>query len=118
MKPRLMEKGMGVAVMARSPLKLVPHVTNSQDYHKYHNLGRLAMYHAEIAGQEVVMANVYGCTGGHTDIEAAQGTDDIIAVVLEQVGKKIKKVPVLIVGDLNAEVDDLPLLSDLVKEHR
>ena len=64
------------------------------------------------------MANVYGYTGGHTDIEAAQGTDDTIAVVLEQIGKKIKRVPIMIVGDLNADVEDLLLLYDLVKEHR
>ena len=58
--------------MARSPLKLVPHITNNQDYHKFHGVGRLAIYVAEIAGQEVIIANVYGYTGGHTDLEAAQ----------------------------------------------
>ena len=104
--------------MARSPIKLVPHITANQEYHRYHNLGRLAIYVTEVAGQEVLIANVYGYTGGHTDLEAAQGTDDIIAVIIDEIAKKVRKIPILIVGDLNADVDDLPLLHDLIVEHR
>ena len=111
-------KGAGVAAMARSPLKLVPHITANQDYRKFHGIGRLAIYVAEIAGQEVMIANVYGYTGGHTDLEAAQGTDEIIAVVIEETEKKVKRIPIMIVGDLNADIDDLPLLRDLISEHR
>ena len=79
--------------MVRSALKVVPHITTNPDYHKYHGLGRLAIYLSEVAGQEVVIANVYGYTGGHTDIEAAQATDDIIAVVLEGI-EEINQPPV------------------------
>ena len=102
--------------MARSPIKLVPHVTADPDYQRLHGLGRLAIYLLEIGGQEVWIANVYGHTGGHTDTEAAQATDEIIQVAVEQIGKKINKCPVLILGDLNADLADLPVLC-LVDPH-
>ena len=54
--------------MARSPLKLIPHVSTSVDYHKLHGAGRLAIYLTEIASQEAVIVNIYGHTGGHTDL--------------------------------------------------
>eukprot|EP00973_Karenia_brevis_P061011 8483536-Karenia_brevis.AAC.1 len=61
----------------------------------------------------LVVANVYGWTNGHCDSDAAARTDDLIQAILEEFDA-LPPGPKVLLGDLNADVGDLPTLQGQV----
>eukprot|EP00973_Karenia_brevis_P038453 5303805-Karenia_brevis.AAC.1 len=63
----------------------------------------------------LVVANVYGWTNGHTDAQARTRTDSMISMILNEFSQ-LPEGPRLIVGDFNADVENLPTLDAVVEE--
>ena len=58
-------------------------------------------------------AVLYGATGGHTSQEAAQKTDIAMACLVDELAE-VADQPTCILGDLNADPDDIPTAWDLI----
>ena len=108
-------KGSGVACMVKMPIIAVPWRATSQAFKELHNIGRCGIYECEVGGDKIVLVNVYGATGGHQDTDAAQKTDYIMAAVQEEMEMKdMKGARIYLCGDINADVEDIPVMHDLV----
>ena len=83
-------------------------------YKALHSIGRCAIYGKEIDGDASWYAVLHGTTCGSAVLEAAQKTDIAIASLVEEL-RAVRKDQVCIIGDLNAEVEDIPMALDLVE---
>ena len=63
----------------------------------------------------IMLANVYGETGGHGSGDAAMITDDIISIIVDEM-ELHPCFPSMIVGDLNAETEDIPTITPLLED--
>ena len=61
------------------------------------------------------LANVYGQTGGHHDEEASMITDHIIGSIMEELETQ-PGIPTIIIGDLNAEPQDIPIVAEMLEQ--
>ena len=68
-----------------------------------------------VNGTAVTVYNVYGVANGHQDKHAAAATDGLIRAVREEILQQ-GDVFVALVGDFNAEPEDLPALQHLTQE--
>eukprot|EP00973_Karenia_brevis_P020846 2864220-Karenia_brevis.AAC.1 len=59
----------------------------------------------------LIVVNLYAWTNGHTCSEAALRTNDLVDVVLTEL-KTHPEGPRIILGDLNADPDDVPILQE------
>lgn len=108
-------KGSGVGCLIREPLQAVPVRYNTKRARIAYEQGRLAMYWVQNGGRRAIFATVYGKTGGHEDHEAAQVTDDLLEICVEEFTTH-PGIPKCITGDLNAEPEDLPMFMHLTEE--
>ena len=63
----------------------------------------------------LVIANVYGWTGGHQNKQARLRTDDLLGTILHEFDQLPQR-PKLIVGDMNADTCDLPAIADALAD--
>ena len=61
-----------------------------------------------------MVGNFYGQTGGHENEDAAKKTDDILEVLVAEMGGH-GSIPKCVVGDLNAEPEDIPMARYLIE---
>ena len=109
------KKGTGVGGLARDPLKLIPWPLTCNKYAKAYMLGRCAIYTVELGSTCLTCINIYGWTGGHTNLEAAQATDDLLDICLQTVCDR-QSGPIVIQGDINADTADIPTANNLITE--
>ena len=57
---------------------------------------------------------MYGSTGGNASTDAAQKTDIMVAALVCEL-EEVAKDQVCIIGDLNADLEDIPMALDLVE---
>ena len=69
----------------------------------------------EVAGRQLRLANFDGETGGNKSEEAAMKTDHIIGALKDELDTQ-PKIPTFMMGDLNAEPQDIPAVQDLLEE--
>ena len=73
------------------------------------------MFHElQMQGITVKVINSYCPTGGHSNAEAAQQTDDPLAAVVAEIAMH-NEMPTCISGDLNADPTDIPTICTLLK---
>ena len=109
------KKGTGVGAIARDPLKLIPWATQNAKYNAAYKLGRCAIYTLELGCTFLTCINVYGWTGGHDNLAAAQATDDLVDICIQEIGDRHHG-PVCLQGDINADTADIPSISNLLDE--
>ena len=81
-----------------------------------HENGRVQLIGICLPGGIVlVVANIYGWTGGHQNKHARLRTDSMIAIILQQFDH-LPSGPKLLVGDFNCEPQDLPSLHTLLHD--
>ena len=107
-------KGSGVGVMARTPLTVIEWKPRSATYKALYSIGRCAIYGIEVQGEAMWFAVIYGATGGHCSQEAAQKTDIAMACLIDELADVVGD-PMGIIGDVNAEIEDIPTAWDLVE---
>ena len=107
-------KGTGVGVMAREPITVIEWQYRTSACKARHDIGRVAIYGVEIEGTPQWYGVVCGSTGGNTSTDAAQKTDIIIAALICEL-EEVAKDQVCIIGDLNADLEDIPMALDLVE---
>ena len=108
-------RGTGVGCAVRIPLQAVPVKMNTKRARIAYEQGRMAIYWLQNRGKAVIVATVYGKTGGHDDLEAAQYTDDLLDACHCEFATQ-PAVPKCIVGDINAEAEDIPTLMHLIED--
>ena len=97
-----------VAVTGLRPYKL-PNPT--EDMRGAEATGRCVIYCIDLAGATLVIAVIYGWTGGTKGSPEAARTDDIIAIVRTQF-QLLEPGPKLIAADLNGNTNAFPTLPD------
>ena len=69
----------------------------------------------EVDGKLLRIVNFYGVTCGHNSEEAVMQTDHLIGVIRDEL-EEHPNIPTLIVGDLNAEPEDVPIVQEMLQE--
>ncbi len=105
----------GVGAACREPHMLVMLEPRSENFKAAQKMGRLAAFALEFEEASVVFFVIYGWTGGHTDNAAAQRTDSLFEAIEEE-ASLLPQGPKCILGDVNADVDDLPTLEAMVDQ--
>ena len=103
----------GVGFLARSPLHGIPIRGVTKQYEDAVNVGRLGIYGMDLQATTLLVAVLYGWTGSIKGSAAAEKTDDLCKIMLEEL-RQHPRGPILIMGDLNAEIEDLPVMRDLL----
>eukprot|EP00973_Karenia_brevis_P064562 8970211-Karenia_brevis.AAC.1 len=76
------------------------------------NNGRVQLIGVVLPGDVVlVVVNIYGWTNGHTCTQASQRTDDMFDVIFQEL-RSLPDGPKIILGDLNADPVDIPILNE------
>eukprot|EP00973_Karenia_brevis_P000004 723-Karenia_brevis.AAC.1 len=74
--------------------------------------GRVQMIGVCLPGDIVLnVVNLYAWTNGHICTDAAMRTNDLVEIVLAEL-KTHPEGPLIILGDLNADPDDIPVLQE------
>lgn len=58
---------------------------------------------------------IYGITGGHNSEEAAMQTDHLLGAIMDEL-EEHPMMATLIIGDLNAEPEDIPIMRQILEE--
>ena len=77
--------------------------------------GRCMISNFDIDGTNLVVAILYGWTGGQKGNEAAARTDDLLTIV-QQEFEAMDPGPKMIMGDINATTDALPTILQMMAE--
>ena len=107
----------GVGVIMRATHPICPKIHNAH-LATLSMQGRVHLYGLDIGrGVIVHVYQVYGVTNGTNDKQAASITNSIIRHVLKDMEMQAN-LPVLITGDLNAELSKLEDVQDALDDHR
>eukprot|EP00973_Karenia_brevis_P031491 4345501-Karenia_brevis.AAC.1 len=74
-------------------------------------MGRANITAIPIPGTIIMCINVYGWTNGHHSEQASRRTDDMMSTVIYELETQ-PSCPKMILGDLNADTNDLPALEN------
>ena len=105
----------GVGAIALSNDTCLPLAARCPKFAKFTDLGRAQlMAHGKGKAAKVChWYNIYGYTGSHGNAAKAAATDSIFQAILSD--HSLRGVgPTFIVGDINADPDDLPTLTDML----
>ena len=115
--PELKHLTGGVGGMVRDPSRIFTMPPISSKLQSLIHNGRLGLYGCDIGGsQHAVVFVCYGWTGGHQDDWAANRTDGLMEVILDEVQLRSQSQPILLVGDFNCTPDRLPHLQALIND--
>ena len=115
--PELKHLTGGVGGMVRDPCRIFTMPPISSKLQSLIHNGRLGLYGCDIGGsQHAVVFVCYGWTGGHQDDWAANRTDGLMEVILDEVQLRSPSQPILLVGDFNCTPDRLPHLQALIND--
>eukprot|EP00973_Karenia_brevis_P056534 7864090-Karenia_brevis.AAC.1 len=102
----------GVAAIAHHHIKIIKLQPNTSAFKDIMYNGRVQMIGICLPGDIVLnVVNLYAWTNGHTCGEAALRTNDLVEIVLAEL-KTHPEGPRIILGDLNADPDDVPVLQE------
>ena len=115
MDPEQNKAAAGVGIVAVKGLRPCKLPNPTDDIKDAEATGRCAIYCLDLAGQTLVIAVIYGWSGGTKGSREAARTDDIIAIVSRQL-ECLEKGPKLIAADLNGSVEAFPTLGSMLGE--
>ena len=101
--------------MIREPLRVIEPKLNSKKARKLHEQGTMGVYIVSNGEKSIMIGIFYGETGGHEKEVAAQKTDEIIETLVNEV-QGHGKIAKCIMGDLNADPEDIPIIEHLMRE--
>ena len=103
-------------VLALSLQSQLP-VSSSTQFEQAFKSGRASLHALNICPQIAgVFANCYGYTGAHCDSRAAGDFEHVFQAVVAELLCQVRG-PKAIVGDINADLPDIPVLGDLIQNH-
>ena len=105
----------GVGIAAMDGLKPYKLTDTTKDFKDAEATGRVAMYCADLNGQTLVCAVVYGWAGATRGSVDAARTDDILAKIRAQF-LLLEPGPKLIAADLNGPTDAFPTLTGMLED--
>ena len=82
----------------------MPIVKPSKAYEEAVATGRCMIFNFDLDGTNLVVAILYGWTGGQKGNEAAARTDDLLTIVQQEL-EAMDPGPKMIMGDINATTD-------------
>ena len=110
----MQSRGREWGVLVKMPITVIEWKARTSAYKALNSIGRCAIYGLEVQGRPMWYAVIYGATGGHSIQEAAQKTDITMSCLIDELSECMKD-PICIVGDVNAELDDIPTAWDLLE---
>ena len=113
--PELGRKTAGVGFSSQKGLLHMPIKAETKDYQDAIKTGRLLAHQWELLTAVLQVGNIYGWTGGVKGSKAADRTNDLLAIIanefdMQEVGPK------MIVGDLNGDLESLPIIQHLIND--
>ena len=97
----------GVGMVADQALGVYPLTKPTQHYLDAVKTGRIQIVCCDINGQTLVVANIYGWTGGRPGTPEAERTDDLICICKVQF-ESMAPGPKAICGDFNGPIEAFP----------
>ena len=113
--PELGRKTAGVGFSSQKGLLHMPIKAETKDYEDGVQTGRLLTHQWELQNVVRQVGNVYGWTGGIKGSKAADRTNDLLAIVANEFDSQ-EVGPTMIVGDLNGDLESLPMIQHLLKD--
>ncbi len=107
-------RGTGVGCICREPIKIINVCLKTRKARQLYEQGAMALYVVSTGTKNIMIGNVYGETGGHQKEAAAQKTDGRIEAIVNELAEH-EKMPTCIVGDLNAEPEDIPMVTHMLQ---
>ena len=103
----------GVGVITIDPLKPITFEPKSDDFADAVHTGRLKANWIDIMGTNILFVNAYCWSGGSTNDECAQKTDDLMFIIKTELDLWPEEL-YIVATDLNARTDRIPTVHDLV----
>ena len=100
----------GVGCLSRIGFTIIPWEAKTKEYADAYNLGKCAIYSLDIGRSRLNFATLYGATGGIERMESAQQTDYIMSVLMDELDQDPYTLT-LVLGDLNADTQDIPTIQ-------
>ena len=113
--PELGRTTAGVGFSSQKGLLHMPIKTETKDYEDGVQTGRLLAHQWELQNVVLQVGNVYGWTGGIKGSKAADRTNDLLATVVNEFDSQ-EVGPTMIVGDLNGDLERLPMIQHLLND--
>ena len=105
----------GVGILAKDTLVPYSIPPPTKDYLDAYETGRCAIYCLDLGGCTLVCGVIYGWTGGTNGSIAADRTDDIFTIMLDQF-KLLPHGPKLIAGGINGNTGNFPTVIEMLEE--
>eukprot|EP00973_Karenia_brevis_P093592 12418051-Karenia_brevis.AAC.1 len=101
-----------MAAIAKSRVKIVKVQPNTEDFVRISQNGRVQMTGIILPSNVLlIVVNIYGWTNGHISAKSSQRTNDMLQIVFQELQSQPVG-PRVILGDLNADPQDIPSLQD------
>jgi hypothetical protein len=113
--PELARNTAGVGIQTKAPLMPLPHKACTKAFEDAVATGRAAIHVLDTDGIMLMIAIVYGWTGGTKGSIACQRTDDLMAIIKEEF-EACPCGPKLIMGDINGDLADFPTISEMLRK--
>eukprot|EP00973_Karenia_brevis_P022644 3116630-Karenia_brevis.AAC.1 len=101
----------GVGTLFRPKVKCMKLRPNTEGFLAAQSTGRVQLVAVMLPGNiTLIIANIYCWTNGHTNQIAADRTNSLMSVIFEELQTHPRS-PKIILGDLNADTDDIIALQ-------
>ena len=104
----------GVGIAAREDITCVRDEFKSQAFKRIYELGRADKYLIDLGWRQNIVAFVVYCFAGGSN-EAKEGTDQIADAIREEIGED-SVMPVIIQGDFNRTLNEIPTFKEMIEE--
>ena len=101
--------------MARSPIRPIKLQPKSKAFEDAVDTGRLIGFPIDADCTNILTAILYGWTGASQDTPAAARTNDLIAIVRQEILQHPHTLQI-IAGDINGAVEDFAALQNIIEE--
>ena len=113
--PEFGRKSAGVGFCSKKGMIQLPIKAVTDDYDDAVKTGRLMIQQWELEESTLQIGNGYGWTGGVKGSKAADRTNDLVVIAVNEFDLQ-EPGPKMLVGDFNGELEDLPIIQHLLKE--
>ena len=113
--PEFGRKAAGVGFCTQKGMMQLPIKPMTDDYDDAVRTGRLLIQQWELEECTLQIGNGYGWTGGVKGSKAADRTNDLFVIAVNELDLQ-EPGPKMLVGDFNGELEDLPIIQHLLKE--
>ena len=106
----------GVGILLRKPFRPILHDPCTDEYEEVFKTGRCSIYAVEYAEQRADFIIVYCSAGGRDGNDACKRAGGMLNVISMEL-ELMEKVPAFLMGDLNADIEDLEGLIQWMKDN-